>query len=130
MARKVSMVVIGLATAHIMIAPGQEISLLMKIGEDSNRPLAMKGFLAKTNMDLIEEFVKLLPRDASVRRYEAISQCDTPEKRLAWLKDEFDKRLAEVKASDYRRPPKTCCAWMRRASSWSGRASSAAIIRI
>lgn len=99
--RKVSIGVSGVAGGPIVIAPGQEISLLMKIGEDSNRPLAMKGFLAKTNMDLNEEFVKLLPRDASVRRYEAISQCDTPEKRLAWLKDEFDKRLAEVKASDY-----------------------------
>ena len=101
MTREVSVGVSGVAGGPLVIAPGQEISLLMNIGEGSNRPLAMKGFLAKTNMDLNEEFVKLLPKDAQVIRYEALSQCDTPEKRLDWLKDEFDKRIAEVKASDY-----------------------------
>jgi thiol-disulfide isomerase/thioredoxin len=99
MTREVSVGVSGVAGGPLVIAPGQEISLLMNIG--SNRPLAIKGFLAKTNMDLNEEFVKLLPKDAQVIRYEALSQCDTPEKRLAWLKDEFDKKIAEVKASNY-----------------------------
>ena len=101
MTREVSVGVSGVAGGPLVIAPGQEIALLMNIGEGSNRPLAMKGFLAKTNMDLNEAFVKLLPKDAQVIRYEALSQCDTPEKRLAWLKDEFDKKIAEVKASDY-----------------------------
>jgi thiol-disulfide isomerase/thioredoxin len=101
MTREVSVGVSGVAGGPLVIAPGQEIALLMNIGEGSNRPLAMKGFLAKTNMDLNEEFVKLLPKDAQVIRYEALSQCDTPEKRLAWLKDEFDRRIAEVKASNY-----------------------------
>ena len=101
MTREVSVGVSGVAGGPLVIAPGQEISLLMNIGEGNNRPLAIKGFLAKTNMDLNEEFVKLLPKDAQVIRYEALSQCDTPEKRLAWLKDEFDKKIAEVKASDY-----------------------------
>ena len=99
MTREVSVGVSGVAGGPLVIAPGQEISLLMNIG--SNRPLAIKGFLAKTNMDLNEEFVKLLPKDAQVIRYEALSQCDTPEKRLVWLMDEFDKKIAEVKASDY-----------------------------
>ena len=101
MTREVSVGVSGVAGGPLVIAPGQEIALLMNIGEGSNRPLAMKGFLAKTNMDLNEEFVKLLPKDAQVIRYKALSQCDTPEKRLAWLKNEFDKKIAEVKASDY-----------------------------
>ena len=101
MTREVSVGVSGVAGGPLVIAPGQEISLLMNIGEGNNRPLAMKGFLAKTNMDLNEEFVKLLPKDAQVIRYKALSQCDTPEKRLAWLKNEFDKKIAEVKASDY-----------------------------
>ena len=101
MTREVSVGVSGVAGGPLVIAPGQEIALLMNIGEGSNRLLAMKGFLAKTNMDLNEEFVKLLPKDAQVIRYEALSQCDTPEKRLAWLKNEFDKKIAEVKASDY-----------------------------
>ena len=101
MTREVSVGVSGVAGGPLVIAPGQEIALLMNIGEGNNRPLAIKGFLAKTNMDLNEEFVKLLPKDAQVIRYKALSQCDTPEKRLAWLKNEFDKRIAEVKASDY-----------------------------
>ena len=101
MTREVSVGVSGVAGGPLVIAPGQEIALLMNIGEGNNRPLAMKGFLAKTNMDLNEEFVKLLPKDAQVIRYEGLSQCDTPEKRLAWLKNEFDKKIAEVKASDY-----------------------------
>ena len=95
------MVVIGLATAHIVIAPGQEISLLMKVTEDDNRLLAMKGFLAKTNIDLKKEYEKQTQKDAKIRRYEALSQCDTPEKRMAWLKDEFNQRIAYAKASDY-----------------------------
>ena len=101
MTREVSVGVSGVSGGPLVIAPGQEISLLMNIGEGNNRPLAMKGFLAKTNMDLNEAFVKLLPKDAQVIRYKALSQCDTPEKRLAWLKNEFDKKIAEVKASDY-----------------------------
>ena len=101
MTREVSVGVSGVAGGPLVIAPGQEIALLMNIGEGSNRPLAIKGFLAKTNMDLNEAFVKLLPKDAQVIRYEGLSQCDTPEKRLAWLKNEFDKKIAEVKASDY-----------------------------
>ena len=101
MTREVSVGVSGVAGGPLVIAPGQEIALLMNIGEGNNRPLAIKGFLAKTNMDLNEAFVKLLPKDAQVIRYEALSQCDTPEKRLAWLKNEFDKKIAEVKASDY-----------------------------
>ena len=101
MTREVSVGVSGVAGGPLVIAPGQEIALLMNIGEGNNRPLAIKGFLAKTNMDLNEAFVKLLPKDAQVIRYEGLSQCDTPEKRLAWLKNEFDKRIAEVKASDY-----------------------------
>ena len=101
MTREVSVGVSGVAGGPLVIAPGQEIALLMNIGEGNNRPLAMKGFLAKTNMDLNEAFVKLLPKDAQVIRYEGLSQCDTPEKRLAWLKNEFDKKIAEVKASDY-----------------------------
>ena len=101
MTREVSVGVSGVAGGPLVIAPGQEIALLMNIGEGNNRPLAIKGFLAKTNMDLNEEFVKLLPKDAQVIRYEGLSQCDTPEKRLAWLKNEFDKKIAEVKASDY-----------------------------
>ena len=101
MTREVSVGVSGVAGGPLVIAPGQEIALLMNIGEGSNRPLAIKGFLAKTNMDLNEAFVKLLPKDAQVIRYKALSQCDTPEKRQAWLKNEFDKKIAEVKASDY-----------------------------
>ena len=101
MTREVSVGVSGVAGGPLVIAPGQEISLLMNIGEGNNRLLAIKGFLAKTNMDLNEEFVKLLPKDAQVIRYKALSQCDTPEKRQAWLKNEFDKKIAEVKASDY-----------------------------
>ena len=101
MTREVSVGVSGVAGGPLVIAPGQEFALLMNIGEGNNRPLAMKGFLAKTNMDLNEAFVKLLPKDAQVIRYEGLSQCDTPEKRLAWLKNEFDKKIAEVKASDY-----------------------------
>ena len=101
MTREVSVGVSGVAGGPLVIAPGQEIALLMNIGEGNNRPLAIKGFLAKTNMDLNEAFVKLLPKDAQVIRYEGLSQCDTPEKRLAWLKNEFDKKIAEVKASDY-----------------------------
>ena len=101
MARTVSVGVAGLAGAHIVIAPGQEISLLMKVADGEKLPLAMKGFLAKTNMNLREEFGKQLQGDDKVRRYEGLSQCNTSEERLTWLKNEFDRRIAEVKASDY-----------------------------
>ena len=101
MTRTVSVGVAGLAGAHIVIAPGQEISLLMKVADGEKLPLAMKGFLAKTNMDLREEFGKQLQGDDKVRRYEGLSLCNTSEERLTWLKNEFDRRIAEVRASDY-----------------------------
>jgi thiol-disulfide isomerase/thioredoxin len=100
-ARMVTVDVTGVASAPIVIAPGQEIALLMSIAEGVKRPLAMKGFLAKTNMDLGEGLEKLSQGDAKAHRYESLSQCDTPEKRMAWLKDEFDKRIASAKASGY-----------------------------
>jgi len=100
-ARMVTVDVTGVASAPIVIAPGQEIALLISIAEGVKRPLAMKGFLAKTNMDLGEGLEKLSQGDAKARRYESLSQCDTHAKRMAWLKDEFDKRIASAKASGY-----------------------------
>ena len=101
LARTAYVFVTSLASANIVIAPGQEISLLMNVTSDPHSLLAMKGYLAKTNMDLAQEYEKKLKEEKDFKRYMALSQCNTPEERMACLKSDFDKYIAYAKASDY-----------------------------
>ena len=51
--REVTVGVRGLAFGNIVIGPGQETEILMKVCSDNKPFLAFKGYMAKTNMDLV-----------------------------------------------------------------------------
>ncbi len=51
--REVTVGVRGLAFGNIVIAPGQETEILMKVCSDNKPFVAFKGYMAKTNMDLV-----------------------------------------------------------------------------
>ena len=91
----------GLTSDKIIIAPGQEISLLMDITSYPHHMLAMQGFLAKTNMDIAKEYERQPKEKTDYELCKALSQCNTPEERLSCLKNEFENRIAYAKASDY-----------------------------
>ena len=74
LAREVKIGINGLAQRFILIAPGQETSVLMKLTNDSHPFLAFKGFLAKTNMDFVKEQEKQLDTNMDKQTYEALSK--------------------------------------------------------
>ena len=56
LAREVTIGVQGMSFPKIVIAPGQETSILMKVTSDHHPFVAFKGYLAKTNMDLVNAY--------------------------------------------------------------------------
>ena len=84
LAREVKIGINGLAQRSILIAPGQETSILMKLTNDQHPFLAFKGFLAKTNMNWVTEQEKQQDADIDKQMYEALSKCTTSDERLAW----------------------------------------------
>lgn len=101
LAREVKIGINGLAQRTIVIAPGQETSILMKLTNDQHPFVAFKGFLAKTNMDLMAEQEKHLDIDREKQMYEALSKCTTSDERLSWLTDDFKKHVADAQSSKY-----------------------------
>lgn len=101
LAREVKIGINGLAQRSILIAPGQETSVLMKLTNDSHPFLAFKGFLAKTNMDFVKEQEKQQDTNMDKQTYEALSKCTTSDERLACLTDAFKKRVAAIQSSKY-----------------------------
>ena len=104
LAREVTAGVLGLAFSHIIIAPGQETEILMKVCSDNNLFVAFKGYMAKTNMDLANvkkttDFIDLIGDDDKV--FLKVKECNTKEERLKCLQDIFDQRLATIKASKF-----------------------------
>ena len=100
MTREVSIFFSGLRGTNILLSPGQETSVLMRA--DKERPyLAFDGFMAKTNRDLLADYDFDAKQKRLAQLCDDIDQCAAPEKRPAVLKAAFDKRVADVMASDY-----------------------------
>ena len=102
--REVTVGVRGLAFGNIVIGPGQETEILMKICSDNKPFLAFKGYMAKTNMDLVNakkanEAVDLVGSDDKV--FLKVKECKTKEERLQCLQDIFDQRVATIRKSKY-----------------------------
>ena len=102
--REVTVGVRGLAFGNIVIAPGQETEILMKVCSDNKPFLAFKGYMAKTNMDLVNakkanEAVDLVGNDDKV--FLKVKECKTKEERLQCLQDIFDQRVATIRKSKY-----------------------------
>ena len=102
--REVTIGVQGLAFGNIVIAPGQETEILMKVCSDNKPFVAFKGYMAKTNMDLVNakkanEAYDLVGNDDQV--FLKVKECKTKEERLQCLQDIFDQRVATIRNSKY-----------------------------
>lgn len=99
--REVTVGVEGMAFSNILIAPDQEVNILMKVTTDNKPFVAFKGYMAKTNMDMTkaEDTFRVSFDDFSV--YPKVKDCKTKEERLKCLQDIFDQRVATVKKSKF-----------------------------
>ena len=99
--REVTVGVEGMSYPHIMIAPGQETAILMKVTDDHRPFLAFKGFLAKTNMDLVNAYDTHSSFTDDDETYLKVKECNTPDERLQCLTDIFNQRIAAIKKTKY-----------------------------
>ena len=102
--REVTVGVRGLAFGNIIIAPGQETEILMKVYSDNKPFVAFKGYMAKTNMDLVNvkeanEAYQLIGNDDKV--FLKVKDCKTKEERLKCLQDIFDQRVATIRNTKF-----------------------------
>ena len=102
--REVTIGVRGLAFGNIVIGPGQETEILMKVCTDYKPFVAFKGYMAKTNMDLVNAkkanaAVDLVGNDDQI--FLKVKECKTKEERLQCLQDIFDQRVATIRKSGY-----------------------------
>ena len=99
--REVTVGVQGLAYTNILIGPGQETSILMKVSDDHRPYLAFKGFFAKTNMDLVDAHDTHKSFTDDDETYLKVKECKTPGERLKCLTDIFNQRTAAIKQTKY-----------------------------
>ena len=99
--RQVYVGVEGLAYSELLIAPGQETNILMKVCSDNKPFVAFKGYMAKTNMDLVKAKETLGESLSDRDVYLKVKNCNTKEERLKCLQDIFDQRVATVKKSKF-----------------------------
>ena len=98
--REVSVGVQGMGFSNIVIAPGQETSILTKVTD--NRPfIAFKGYLAKTNMDLVDADNTFEPYNMDEENFLKVRKCKTKEERLQCLTDLFNQRVAAFRKTKY-----------------------------
>ena len=97
--REVTVGVRGLAYSSIVIAPGQETEILMKVCADNKPFVAFKGYMAKTNMDMVKVHDQNIGNDE--KTYLKVRECKTKEERLQCLQDIFDQSVATIRKSDY-----------------------------
>ena len=100
--REVTIGVRGLEFANIVIGPGQETEILMKVCSDNKPFVAFKGYMAKTNMDLVNvktasDIGELLGNDDQV--FLKVKDCKTKEERLQCLQNIFDQRVSTISKS-------------------------------
>jgi len=99
--REVTVGVQGLAYTNIIIGPGQETSILMKVTDDHRPYLAFNGFFAKTNMDLVNAHDTHKSFMDDDETYLKVKECKTPDERLLCLTDIFNQRTAAIKKTNY-----------------------------
>ena len=94
--REVTVGIQGMAFPQIIIGPGQETNILMKVTSDNKPFVAFKGYMAKTNMDLINAYDTFKYFRDGDNTYLKVKECNTKEERLQCLQDIFDQRVAAI----------------------------------
>ena len=85
----------------IVLAPGQETSILLRAAEDESGLLAFKGYLAKTNMDLVRGDNSYTDFYLRYGVLDSLDNCYTPEERVECLISLLNKRISDIQSSDY-----------------------------
>ena len=101
MTREVTVGVVGMSYPNIIIAPGQVTEILMKMTSDGRPFVAFKGFMAKTNMDMVDAYNTFEPDDNDKKTYMKVKDCQTPAERLQCLTDLFDQRVKAYQKTKY-----------------------------
>ena len=119
--REVTVGVPGMGFPNIIIAPGQETEILMKVTGDHKPFVAFKGYMAKTNMDLVDVYNSFEPYANDYKTYMKVKDCQTKEERLQCLTDIFNKNIAAIKKTKYSTAAKDllCMATEERFVSWT-----------
>ena len=101
LARQVNLTINGLATCPVIIAPGQEISILVKVSNDQHPVIAFKGYMAKTNMDFRKVYESRLDQTDKEQEYEAANKCANLDDQLAFANNIFQQKVDGFKSSAY-----------------------------
>ena len=119
--REVSISVSGMGFSNIIIAPGQETEILMKVTSDHQPFVAFKGYMAKTNMDLVNAHNTFEPYADDEKTYLKVKDCLTKEERLQCLTDIFNKNIAAIQKTKFTTATKDllCMAAEERFVSWT-----------
>ena len=119
--REVSIGVSGMGFSNIIIAPGQETEILMKVTSDHQPFVAFKGYMAKTNMDLVNAHNTFEPYADDEKTYLKVKDCLTKEERLQCLTDIFNKNIAAIQKTKFTTATKDllCMAAEERFVSWT-----------
>ena len=99
--REVTVGIQGMAFSNIVVAPGQETSILMKVTGDNRPFVAFKGYLPKTNMDLADADAKFDSFTNDYETYPKVKDCNTPAERMKCLTGIYNQRISKIKSSKY-----------------------------
>lgn len=104
--REVTVGIQGMAFSNIVVAPGQETSILMKVTSDNRPFVAFKGYFAKTNRDLADACLKSRSFTDDYETYLKVKECNTPAERLKCLTDIYNQRISSINSSKYTKAAK------------------------
>ena len=99
--REITVGIQGMAFSNIVVVPGQETSILMKVTSDHRPFVAFKGNLAKTNVDLADADAKFDSFTDDDQTYLKVKDCNTPAERMKCLTDIYNQRISKIKSSKY-----------------------------
>lgn len=95
-AREVEICVPGMFHKLIIIAPNQETSILLRAANDPSAIIDFKGYMAKSNKDLVQLAEDQLNSFLKYGIMDSLELCETPEQRYNCIRMAFDKRIDDI----------------------------------
>lgn len=99
--REATIGVQGLAFSNVLVAPGQETEILMKVCADNKPFIAFKGYMSKTNMDMVKAKDAYGELWSDNPTYLKVKDCSTKAERLQCLQNIFDLRVNTIKKTKF-----------------------------
>ena len=94
--REVFININGMFNKKIVLAPGQETSLLLRPAKGTSAFVSFHGYLAKTNMDLMQEDFELNNSFVAYGILDSLETCQTATERIHCIKSTFEKRIKDI----------------------------------